>query len=49
MMRRPQCAGPRISMLEQAIRRFQDRWETNRQFRATASGVIGLVMIVALC
>jgi hypothetical protein len=36
-------------MLEQAIRRFQDRWETNRQFRAMASGVIGLVMIVALC
>jgi hypothetical protein len=49
MMRRPQWAGPRISMLEQAIRRFQDRWETNSQFRATASGVIGLVMIVALC
>jgi hypothetical protein len=49
MMRRPQWAGPRISMLEQAIRRFQDRWETNRQFRAMASGVIGLVMIVALC
>jgi hypothetical protein len=36
-------------MLERAIRRFQDRWETNRQFRAMASGVIGLVMIVALC
>ncbi|HEY7340803.1 MAG TPA: hypothetical protein VH591_07980 [Ktedonobacterales bacterium] len=49
MMRRPQWAGPRISMLEQAIRRFQDRWETNRQFRAMASGVIGLVMVVALC
>ncbi|HEX5548969.1 MAG TPA: hypothetical protein VFX24_16305, partial [Ktedonobacterales bacterium] len=49
MMRRPQWAGPRISMLEQAIRRFQGRWETNRQFRAMASGVIGLVMIVALC
>ena len=31
------------------IHRFQDRWETDRQFRAMFSGVLGLVMIVALC
>jgi hypothetical protein len=49
MMRRPQWAAPRVSALDHAIRRFQDRWETNSQFRATLSGVLGLVMIVALC
>ena len=31
------------------IHRFQDRGETDRQFRAMLSGVLGLVMIVALC
>ena len=31
------------------IHRFQDRWETDRQFRAMLSGVLGIVMIVALC
>jgi hypothetical protein len=39
----------RRSGLDRLIYRFQDRWETNSQFRATLSGVLGLVMIVALC
>ena len=49
MMRRPQRAGSRINALDRMIHRFQDRWETDRQFRATLSGVLGIVMIVALC
>jgi hypothetical protein len=49
MMRRPQWGGPRISALEKMIRRFQDRWETDRQYRAMMSGVLGIVMVVALC
>ena len=39
----------RRSGLDRLIFRFQDRWETNRQFRAMLSGLLGLVMIVALC
>jgi hypothetical protein len=39
----------RRSGLDRLIYRFQDRWETNSQFRAMLSGVLGLVMIVALC
>ena len=39
----------RRSGLDRLIYRFQDRWETDRQFRAMVSGVLGLVMIIALC
>ena len=39
----------RRSGLDRLLFRFQDRWETNRQFRAMLSGVLGLVMVVALC
>ncbi len=39
----------RRSGLDRLIFRFQDRWETDRQFRATMSGVLGLVMVIALC
>jgi hypothetical protein len=49
MMRRPQWTGSRFNALDRMIHRFQDRWETDRQFRAMFSGVLGLVMIVALC
>ncbi len=35
--------------LDGAIQRFQHQWETNRQFRATWSGVLALLMIVLLC
>jgi hypothetical protein len=31
------------------VRRFQDRWETNPQYRAMISGVVGLTLIVTLC
>ncbi|MGE5333728.1 MAG: hypothetical protein ACM3N4_03435 [Nitrososphaerota archaeon] len=49
MMRRPQRMGSRANALDRVIHRFQDRWETDRQFRAMLSGVSGLVMVVALC
>lgn len=49
MMRRPQWSASRINGLEQLVRRFQDRWELDRQFRAMTSGVLGLIMVVALC
>lgn len=39
----------RRSGLDRLLFRFQDRWETNRQFRAMISGMLGLVMIIALC
>lgn len=49
MMRRPQWSGSRMSTMDRIIRRFQDRWEMDRQYRAIMSGALGLVMIVALC
>ncbi|MGE5333729.1 MAG: hypothetical protein ACM3N4_03440 [Nitrososphaerota archaeon] len=39
----------RRSGLDRLLFRFQDRWETDRQFRAMLSGALGLVMVVALC
>lgn len=41
-MRRP-------SALDQMVRNFQHRWETNPQFRATWSGALGLALIVSMC
>lgn len=35
--------------LDNAIHRFQHRWETDRQYRSMMSGVLGLVLIVFLC
>lgn len=35
--------------IDQLIQRFQHRWETDRQYRAAMSGVLGLLLIVALC
>lgn len=35
--------------LDQLLHRFQDRWETSSQYRATMSGVLGLVLILFLC
>jgi len=39
----------RQSWLDQFVRRFQDRWETNPQYRALVSGLVGLVLILTLC
>jgi hypothetical protein len=39
----------RISWLDHMVRRFQDRWETNPQYRAMISGVVGLTLILTLC
>jgi hypothetical protein len=35
--------------LDHLIHRFQHRWETNAQFRAAMSGVLGLGLIIFLC
>lgn len=35
--------------LDNLIHRFQHRWETDRQYRAAMSGVLGLVLILVLC
>jgi hypothetical protein len=40
---------PPVSFLDELVNRFRHRWEIDRQFRAAASGVVGLVVIVALC
>jgi len=39
----------RYSRLDYFVRRFQDRWETNPQYRAMVSGGVGLVLILTLC
>ena len=39
----------RPSWLDYFVRRFQDRWETNPQYRAMVSGVVGLALILTLC
>ncbi len=41
-MRRP-------TWLDQIVYSFQHRWETNPQFRAMASGLVGLVVILMMC
>ncbi|HEY7984406.1 MAG TPA: hypothetical protein VID73_09570 [Ktedonobacterales bacterium] len=40
---------PAASFLDQLVDRFRHRWETNRQYRAAFSGVVGLVVLIALC
>jgi hypothetical protein len=35
--------------LDHLLQRFQHRWETNAQFRAAMSGVLGLSLIIFLC
>jgi len=35
--------------LDHAIHRFQHRWETDQQFRAAMSGVLGLLLVFVLC
>jgi hypothetical protein len=39
----------RGSWLDQMVYRFQHRWETSAQYRATTAGVVGLVVLVAMC
>jgi len=39
----------RRSRLDGAIERFQHRWETNPQFRATMAGVLGVIFLVFMC
>jgi hypothetical protein len=40
---------PAGSFLDQLVDRFRHRWETDRQYRAAVSGVLGLVVLIALC
>ncbi len=39
----------RQSGLDRFVYGFQHRWETDRRFRATMSGAIGLLVILSLC
>jgi hypothetical protein len=39
----------RLSWLDSLVYGFQHRWETNPQYRAAASGVVGLLTILVLC
>ncbi len=39
----------RDSWLDRMVYSFQHRWETNSQYRAAVSGVVGLVLLVAMC
>jgi hypothetical protein len=48
-MQRFQRPFRRISWLDSLVYGFQHRWETNPQYRAAASGVAGLAMILVLC
>ena len=45
----PRRRFQRVSWLDHIVRRFQDRWETNPQYRALISGVVGLALILTLC
>jgi hypothetical protein len=48
-MMTPRQQFRRISWLDQFVRRFQDRWETNPQYRSLVSGLVGLVLVLTLC
>jgi len=39
----------RTSWLDDLIQRFQHRWETNPQYRAAMSGVLGLIFLISMC
>lgn len=39
----------RASWLDHIVYSFQHRWETNPQYRAAVSGVVGLVLVVMMC
>lgn len=39
----------RDSWLDRIVYSFQHRWETNAQYRAAVSGVVGLLLIIAMC
>ncbi len=45
----PRQPYSRITWLDQLVRSFQDRWETNPQYRAVVCGVVGLVLVFTLC
>ena len=38
-----------INFLDEIVARFRDRWETDPQYRARMSGVVGLAAIFGLC
>ena len=39
----------RGTWLDRLVLRFQHRWETSPQYRATVSGVVGLVLLLIMC
>ena len=48
-MRNPRRYPPRITWLDALVYRFQHRWETSPQYRAAATGVAGLVLVLLMC
>jgi hypothetical protein len=48
-MYRPRRRFTRLSWLDGIVYRFQHRWETNPQFRAAATGAIGLIVVIGMC
>lgn len=41
--------GRRISWLDAIVYQFQHRWETNPQYRAISSGVVGVLVLITIC
>ncbi len=39
----------RKTWIDDLLERFQHRWETNPQYRAAMSGVLGLVFLITIC
>ncbi len=39
----------RKTWIDDFLERFQHRWETNSQYRAAMSGVLGLVFLITIC
>ncbi len=48
-MQRGRRPFTRLSWLDAVVYRFQHRWETNPQFRAAATGAIGLIVVIGMC
>ena len=48
-MRKFQGRMRQVSWLDSFVRRFESRWQTNAQYRAAVSGVVGLVFLLVIC
>ena len=48
-MRKIQGRVRQVSWLDSFVRRFEQRWQTNAQYRAAVSGVVALVFLLLIC